>query len=530
MSLRSEPTTYNRLLASKAAEQRITYLTQATLIRVNPVTSLIEPRLATAWTASPDGLTWTFTLRPAQFSDGAPFTAADVVFTLQALYDKKVASPMTGAFLVNGQPLTARALSDHEVQVTFPSAYAPGVRMFDGLPILPAHKLSAALAAGTFNEAWRPSGNPADVVGLGPFALAAITPGQSIRFVRNPHYWATDDKGHALPYLDEVDVNILPAQDAEMLRLESGDLDLVNDFIRPEDVAKLKSMADQHTAALIDAGISVDTSALWIDLAPESKAAKTKPWLQREEFRLGLSAAIDRQAIVDAVYLGAGVPIGGPVTPGFGPWFRKDLPVPVHDVARAKALFAKAGLTDKTGDGVLRDASGKPARFTIMTQSGKTDRERTSALIADQLKAVGLTVDVVGLDPNALFARVSADDYDAMYYGTDTGGTDPVDSIELWLSSGGFHLWNMHEKTPATPWEAEIDNLMRQIVASANTDERQKLFGHVQQIFADHQPALYFAAPRVWTAASSRLQGVSASAIKPPVLWNVERLSMAASK
>jgi peptide/nickel transport system substrate-binding protein len=432
---------------------------------------------------------------------------------------------LAGAFTINGQPIAARALNDHEVEMKFPSAYAPGVRLFDSLPILPAHKLAAALAAGKLAEAWGPSANPADVVGLGPFMLASYTPGQAIRFVRNPHYWAKDDQGHALPYLDEVDVHIVPQTDAEITRLESGDLDIVNDFIRPEDVATVKTSAAKGAVTLVDGGIAVDTTALWFDLAPESKAAKTKPWLQREEFRQAISAAADRQAIIDSVYLGAGVPIGSPVTPAFGPWFRADLPAPAHDVARAKTLLAKAGLRDKNGDGLLDDASGKTARFTIITQQG-TDRERTSALLADQLKAVGLTVDVVGLDPRSILTRLYADDYDAIYFGTDTGSTDPTDSGEFWLSSGGFHFWNMHEKTPATPWEAQIDHLMTQISTSTNADERTKLFGQVQQIFAEHQPALYFAAPRVWTAVSSRVQGVSPAPLKPPVLWNIDRLSV----
>ena len=84
-----------------------------------------------------------------------PLTSADVVFTLRALYDKTVASPMAGAFLVDGQPLVARAIDDHTVTLTFPSAYGPGLRILDGLPILPAHKLSAALAG---RHAARPVG------------------------------------------------------------------------------------------------------------------------------------------------------------------------------------------------------------------------------------------------------------------------------------------------------------------------------------------------------------------------------------
>src|SRR5579863_6950600 len=249
-SFRAEPTTFNRLVASRAAEQLMTLLTQATLLRVDPVSHQVEPRLATTWTSSADKLTWTLKLRDGvEFSDGVPFTAADVVFTFDALYDPRLAS------------------DDRTVTLTFPSPFGPGLRVLDGLPILPRHKLAAALAAGRLRETWGRSTPPSDVVGLGPFVLAENTPGQALRFTRNPHYWATDDRGRALPYLDEVDIEIVPSQDAEMLRLESGDVDVPNDFIRPEDIAPLRALASKGQVSLNEGGVGVDPNALWFDLA-----------------------------------------------------------------------------------------------------------------------------------------------------------------------------------------------------------------------------------------------------------------------
>ena len=174
--------------------------------------------------------------------------------------------------------------------------------------------------------------------------LVRNTPGQSIQFARNPHYWAKDEAGHTLPYLDEVDAQIVSLQDTEMVRLESGDLDVTNDFVRPEDIGALMSLQAKGAVSLFDAGVGLSTSELWFNLSPESKVAKARPWLQQDELRQAISLAVDRKAIVDSVYLGAAVPIGGPVTPGFGDWYAADVPVPAHDVARAKQLLASIGL------------------------------------------------------------------------------------------------------------------------------------------------------------------------------------------
>jgi peptide/nickel transport system substrate-binding protein len=527
-SFRAEPTTFDRLVASRASEQRITLLTQATLLRVDPMTHQATPRLATAWSSSPDKLTWTLKLRDGvEFSDGVPFTAADVVFTFDALYDPRLASDVASGFLIGGKPLVVRAADDHTVTLTFPSPFGPGVRILDGLPILPRHKLAAALAAGTLREAWGRSTSPSDVVGLGPFVLAENTPGRALRFTRNPHYWATDDRGRTLPYLDEVDIEIVPSQDAEMLRLESGDLDVPNDFIRPEDIATLRDLASKGSVSLVEGGVGLDPNALWFDLAPQSKAAKDRPWLQRDELRQAISLAVDRQALVDGVYLGLGVPIGGPVTPGFGDWYTAAVPVPARDLTRAKALLAAIGLADQNSTGILTDPRGKPVHFTLLTQKGKTERERAASLLAAQLKVLGIDVDVVTLDVKSLVDHLLADDYDAIYYGPLVSSTDPADSPQFWMSSGSFHFWNLHEADkPATAWEAQIDDLMRRQTASTDDGDRHRIFATVQQVFADHSPALYFAAPKVTVAVGSRVRGVRVSALQPPVLWNVDSLSV----
>src|SRR4029453_4920350 len=117
-----------------------------------------------------------------------------------------------------------------------------------------------------------------------------------------------------------------------------------------------------------------------------SPPAKTKPWLQKEPLRRAISLAVDRQAIVDTVYLGAGVPVFGPITPGHGAWYEASLPHDPHDPPPARQLPAEIGLQDPHGDGMFEYPAGHPARFSGMTQKGHTIREKTVALLQSQLK------------------------------------------------------------------------------------------------------------------------------------------------
>jgi peptide/nickel transport system substrate-binding protein len=526
-TFRREPKSFNRLVYSSATEGLIALLTQATLVRVNRATGALEPRLAESWTTSPDHLMYTIKLRDGvRFSDGHPFTAADVIFTFRALYDPRVASPLASGFMIAGKPIDVRLADAHTVVLSFPSPYGPGLTLLDSLPILPAHKLEASLDDGTFADAWNVKTPPVEVVGLGPFALAEYRSGEYLRFTRNPHFWRVDADGRRLPRLDEIDVQIVLERNAEMLRLESGDADLTNDFARAEDLAALKHEEERGQVRLVDAGVDTNPNHLWFDLTPGAKRAKGRPWLQSEELRKAISYAVDRQRIVDTVYLGEAVPIFGPITPGHKEWYLSDLPRTEHDLHRARVLLASLGLADRNGDGVLEDANGRPVRFSVLTQKGDTIRERTMAMVQEDLRQVGLVVDIITTDANSIVAQWGEGNYDAIYFSIFADSIDPARNLDYWMSSGAFHVWNPTQRRPATDWEARIDDLMRKQAATVDPQERHRLFADAQRTLADHLPSVYFAAAKATVAMSARVGGAMPSVLQPPVLWNAEVLSI----
>lgn len=529
VSVRAEPRSFNRLATRDSTTELLTSLTQAKLVRINKVTQEVEPWLAESWTRSDDGRRYTLKLRPdAVFSDGQPFTSADVIFTFKAIYDEKTGSNLADSLTANGKKLQVTAIDPHTVEIVFAEPFAAGVRLLNNLPIVPRHKLEAALDAGQLGSAWSLSTPPSEIVGLGPFVLAAYAPGQRLVFDRNPRYFRKGTDGSALPYLDRLTIEIIPDQSAEMLRLEAGQTDATATEIAPEAYAPLKRAADEGRVKLLDLGPGLDTNSLWFNLKPGAFAGDPRvAWLQRDELRQAISLAVDRQLLADTVYLGAAVPVYGPITPANKKWYWDGLPKTPHDPEAAKQKLGVIGLTDRNGDGMLEDARNRPAQFTIMTQKGRPDLERACAVIRDEMKKVGVVVDVVALEVGALIDRfANTGKYEAVYFSAYATETDPALNPDFWFSFGSAHLWNMAQKTPATGWERQIDELMAKQIASPDDNERKRLFNEVQQLFAEHAPVVYFAAPRVYVAMSSRMTNVIPAISRPQTLWEPDTIAV----
>ncbi|MDP6610212.1 MAG: ABC transporter substrate-binding protein [Vicinamibacterales bacterium] len=528
-SVRSEPRTFNRFILVDSTAALVSTLLNAKLVRIDPSSDEVEPWLAEGWTASPDGLTYTITLRSdVRFSDGEPFTSTDVVFSFAAVYDDVLASPLGDSLRVGGDPLEVAAPDDRTVVVTFPTAFGPGMRLLDNLTILPSHLLEPKLREGSLASAWGLTTAPSELAGLGPFVLSQYIPGQRLIFTPNPEYWRTDEAGRPLPYLSRLTLEIVPDQNAEILRLEAGEIDFTTTEVRPEDYASIERAAAEGRLQLFDGGVGLDADFLWFNLtAARESADPARPWLRRTEFRRAVAHAVDREAFANTVYLGLADVVHGPVTPGNRAWFAPAVPGHAFDRARARALLNEIGLADRDSDGQMESAEGAEVRFTLLTQRGNTNRERAAAVLQEDLRQVGIAVDVVPLEGLALIDRIMSGDYDAAYFGVLASDTDPAVNLSFWMSSGGFHIWNPGQSVPATDWEARIDELMLQQVATRDRGERVQLFADVQAIFADQIPALYFAAPHAYFATSAGIRGAVPKLLRPHLLWNAESLYVA---
>lgn len=525
-TLRGDPTTFNSYRSPGFPTHLVALLTQAPLVRINRATGEVEPWLADRWTTSPDRRVYRLHLRDGlAFSDGHPFTADDVVFSLKAAYDPRGGVALRGALTIDGQPIGARALDPRDVELTFPAPYGPGLRVLDTLPIYPRHLLEASFEAGTFAQAWNTSTPAGQMAGLGPFRFAGYEPGQRVLLTRNPHYWRHDAAGRQLPYLDRLTLAVVQDQNTELLRLRAGEADLLQNELRPEDYLPLREDERRGRVRVQDAGTSLDLTAFWINLTPAARAERGRAWLRRDEFRQAVTCAVDRRQFARSVYLGAADPAWSIVSPANREWYDTTVAGPAFDQARARQLLAAAGLRDRDGDGRLDDERG-PARFSLLVQRGVTASEKGAAVLRESLAALGITVDIVALDFGAVMTRWEHGDYDAIYHLIQATDTDPAGNLDFWLSSGDAHMWNPAAAQPSTDWERQVDALMQRQAAAVDHAERVRLFGDVQRVFAEHVPMIVFAVPHVYVASSTRVSGATLSVQRPQVLWNADMLAV----
>jgi peptide/nickel transport system substrate-binding protein len=354
--------------------------------------------------------------------------------------------------------------------------------------------------------------------------------GQRLVLERNPYYWKTDTKGSRLPYLDELVFLFVPSADAQVLRFQSGDTDVISG-LGAENFSVLSRQKESYTLA--DAGPGLEYNFLFFNLNDLSGRAapdlgRKQKWFREVRFRQAVSAAVDREAIVRLVYQGRGAALWGPVTPGNRRWVDAKVAHQPHSIDHARQLLREAGFkwsSDPSGDSALLDADGSPVEFSILTSSSNADRMKMATLIQDDLKHLGMRVQVVPLEFRSLLDRITqTKEYDACVLGLVSFDADPNSDMNVWLSSGGTHLWNPSQAHPATAWENEIDRLMEEQLTVTSYEQRKKLYDRVQEILAEFQPMIFLASPDVLVAARNTIGNFHPAVLEPYVLWNVEQL------
>ena len=526
------PKTFNRLFSADDQTHTITGCLHGALVRINRQTQQTEPELATSWQASPDGRTLTFRLRrDAQFSDGQPFMAADVLFTFQVINDPKITAPVSSSFSFNGQRTMVEKVDDETVRFTFPAPLAAAERLFDGVSMLSQHALEAAYREGRIEQAMSLAAAPEQVIGLGPFKLKSYQAGQRVVLARNEHYWKKDASGSRLPLADELIFEIVPDRAAQLLKFQNGESDLFSP-VNAEDLATLKPLEQQGRISIHDLGPGLIREVFWFNQNDARDLQTGQPlvdpvklaWFRQTKFRQAVSHAIDREAIVRLVFAGQAEPQWGFLSAGDKLWFAPTRTWP-HDLDRARKLLAEAGFKWGGEDGALTDAQGHPVAFTLLTNSGNVLRQKMSALIQEDLAKLGIRVSLAAMDAKSLLSRINERfAYEACLLAVVSGDTDPNAHTGMLVSSGPNHWWHPGQRKPATTWEARIDELMQRQQSALSQPERQKIFAEVQQIMAEEQPFIFLATRHLIVAARTDIANLKPALLPDFVLWNSEEL------
>jgi peptide/nickel transport system substrate-binding protein len=526
---RTEPRTLNPVLAIDSPSKDVILRTTADLIHVNRDTQQPEPALARSWTVSPDGRRFRLLLRRGlRFSDGDAFDADDVVFSFRVYLDENVASPQRDLLIVGGQPIAVRKVDQHTIDVELAEPYAAAERLFDSVAILPRHLLEKPYAEGRLAQAWAVGTPPERLAGLGPFRFREHVPGQRVVLERNPFYWKRDRAGTPLPYLDRLVFLFVPTEDAQAVRFQAGEADVTTRLSATNFDVLLKAQRSLNVE-LVDRGPGLDYTFLFFNqnnLTDKGRPdlARKQAWFRQLPFRQAVSLALDREGIVRLVYRGRATPLWGHVPPGNALWVNRSLPKPGRSVERARQVLRAAGFSWRA-DGTLVDGAGQPVEFTVVTNTGNTERFQIATIIQDDLKQLGIRVSVVTLELRALLDRLTTTyDYEACVLGLGGGDGDPNSELGVWLSSGGTHLWHLDQRQPATPWEAEVDRLMRQQIAARDVRLRKRLYDRVQELVAQNLPIIPLASPHVLVGATGGLGNFRPTVFDHHALWNADEL------
>ncbi len=445
----------------------------------------LEPELARTWQISPDGKVYTFNLRDdITWHDGAPFTAADVVFTIKTLQDP--AFPLAGADQSKfWRQVQVKATDDHTVQFELNEPFAPFLS-YTTLGILPAHPFTGASAAQMENSPF--NANP---VGTGPFRLKDATI-EMVTLEANPNYF------RGRPYLNNIVFRYYPDYPTATTAMKQKRIQGL--LLRPEEFAReeLEGLTSGKAWKLY-LGPSSRYNLIFLNLK--------QPLFQDKAVRQALLYYLDRPALVEAVAAGRAEVANSPLIPNT--WaYDAEVKAYDHDPERAETLLQEAGWK-KGADGLW--AKGDQKLSFLLFSYDDPALVRLGWEVTHQLAEAGIKVDFQQSGFSGLLRDfVQPRKFQALLASWDMG-YDP-DLYSAWHSSqikeDGYNFSSFSM--------AKVDELLLKGRQTVDQAERIKLYQEFQEIFAEEAPALLLYYPSYTYLADKEVQGVRLGVLFEP--------------
>jgi peptide/nickel transport system substrate-binding protein len=449
------------------------------------------PDLAQTWTVSPDGLLYTFTLRPGlAWQDGTPLTARDVEFTYALLQYPTLKNPPPLQRLL--EKATFEAPNELTITITLDEPYAP-LPAYLTLGILPEHILGSVPAAEVYDAAFNQQ-----PVGAGPYRLQSLTL-QRAQLVANPAYHFEQ------PFIQNMELHFYRDDGALFDALQAHEISgaLFAAGLGPSDFLDLERRKDLRITSLDTGAISY----VYLNL--------NLPVFEDRRLRQALLYAVDRGRIIDEVLRGQAVRAGSPIAPAS--WaYSGSLTRYEANTEVANLLLDEAGWL-KGADGVRR-RSGQTLAFSITTSSDPVQSDVAKRVAADW-NALGarVTVELSGLTP-LVRDLIEQRDYEAVVF-VDPSEPDP-DPYDAWHSSGqggrgdNLSLWS----------NARVDTILQEAHTVAPPTRRTELYREFQEIFAQEVPAIPLYVPTVLYVQDASISGVRIARLAQPGdrFWQVQ--------
>lgn len=508
----------------------------------------IEPALAESWEFSPDKKRIVFTMREnLKWSDGAPLTVDDVVFTYNDIYfNPKVPTDYRDILQIGKSRAlpTVKKVDERRVEFTIPEPFAPFLRYAGGITILPAHALRESINTKDKNgnlkflSMWGTDTDPKKIIANGMYMLDSYATSERIILKRNPYYWRKDAQGNPLPYIERVVLEIVENTDTAFLQFRSGGLDTTS--VAPDYFSLLKNEEERGRFKIYVGGPELSTTFITFNLN-KARNAKGQPlvdpirsrWFNNVQFRQAVAYAIDRPRMLNNLFRGLGEEQNSPIYKP-SPFYlspEQGLKVYNYNPEKSKQILQQAGFKYNE-QGQLFDVNGNRVRFSVLTNAGNKLREAIGAQIKQDLEKIGMQIDFNAIQFNVLMDKVSNQRTWDSYIGKiGGGGVEPNGGANTWMTTGGLHLFNLAAKPgeqplkgwEASPWELEIERLYIQGAGELDEQKRREIYVQTQRITQENLPFIYLVNPYTMEAVRDRIQGIQFTELGG-AFWNLYEL------
>lgn len=517
VGLFQEPDNLNPYLAVQTASRLVRELTLEGLVAADPEGNYIPELAAEVPTVdnggiSEDGLTITYTLKEGiTWSDGDPFTSADVKFTWEAIMDEgNAVNSQTGYELIE----SVETPDDTTVVITFSELYAPALSLFSiADTVLPAHVLDGEVM-GNSDFSRTPEGT-------GPFVVSEWNSGDSIILDRNPNF-----REEGQPMMDQIVFKIIPDQQAGVAQLQSGDIDVLWN-LDESVVAAVEGM--EGIELQVTPSSNVEYLGLNLSARGTADPSQPHPILGDEAVRQALSLAIDRTPIIEELLGGRTEAATSPI--GLGWAAPEGLELPPTDPDEATQLLEEAGWTDEDGDGI-REKDGTRLSLEITTPAGQAIREQTEQVLQEQFAAIGVELTINNVPAATLFGNwdengmLKRGDFDIVM---DTWGADldPAAFLSTLFKSDQIPTednagegWNFFRLQ-----DSELDAAIEAGSASLDQEERKDAYRVAAERIIDNLVYIPLYKRALINAFSSNVQGEEGNPWDE-FTWNAEEWSL----
>ena len=445
--------------------------------------STFVPQLADSWRFI-DPLTLEFTIHPeARWQDGVPVTAADVAFTFDVYRDSVI-----GAIAIArlDRISSVDATDERTVVVRFSQPYAE--QFFDAVyhtRILPKHLLDSVPRERLVSH---PFGR--EPVGNGPYRFVKWNVGESVELAADSGFFL------GRPGIRRIVWRASGNPAAAITRLLADDADALDNLGSPENVRRAR---DAEHLRVIEYPSSVYAYVTFNFWDPED-LTNPHPLFSDRVVRRAITMALDREAIVQAIFSDLAAVPPGPISQALWVW-SDDLPHLPFDSAGARRLLASRGWADSDADGVL-DRGGRPFEFELLVPNSSTARLRAAQIMQDQLRRVGVSVQIAEIEFNTFVDAGPTRRWDA-WFGAYGGEISPASIAEVW-STGAFQLFNHgHYSNPA------FDRVVRAAMDAPDLPSAERLWREALAIVVDDAPAIWVYSPVGTVGIHARFENVT---------------------